>query len=597
MLVYMFINKNMKNIKILFAAISCLSVASCGFLEPETDNTRDEGVLDEVAYFCGPLNAVYDDLPTLFDLSMDAMTDNAVIRNMSGSYFNCGVGSLSPNDNPIGMWARGYKNIRNINIFMKRMILDESTEYKTPVRFFTFNSETDYKNNLNMFWRLKGEAYILRAYWLAELLRNYGGLGENGEMLGVPLVGDRILEVGKDDLNIPRATYEECVKAIIADCDSAVVACRLPDKYTGEDPVYGKSIRQHVSGAAAKAIKARVLLYAASPAFNPAGDVRKWEAAAIAAGDAIKAITGNAPLDQKLFSSRDEYYFTQTDNIDWKNYDVIMKGRVKKGNSEFEKSHFPPQLYGNASINVTQNFVDAFPDADGYPIAESGSYNPQDPYANRDARLGLFVGHNGGKIGNYTLNTVEGGADAFDPILLTSRSNYYLKKALRMSVVLTPGHSTATPRVNILYGLPELLLNYAEAANMAWGVASDPKGYGFTAKDALNLIVTRDNAKTGNRYLQNVIGADNVKFNDYVRLQRRIEMCFEGHYYYDLRRWYAADGNWQDKLNVEIFGISISSDMDYNPVRLEKRLFASPYQPIPYSETLSAGLVQNKGWR
>lgn len=585
----------MKTIKIVLFTACLLITYSCSFLDPETDNTRDASILDEVAYFCGPLNSVYSNLPTLFENNMDAMTDNAVIRDMSGDWYRCSIGALSPNMNPMELWTEGYANIRSLNIFLDRMRLDDNIPYKTPIRFFPFTSEDDYQSNLNMFWRLKGEAYALRAYWMFELLKNYGGVTGDNQIMGIPLVGDNVLNVS-DNLMIPRASFQDCIKAIIDDCDSAIVSCRLPDLYKGTDVVYGNAFRDHISGAAAKAIKAKALLYAASPAYNLENNIDAWSQAAIASAEAITAVGGiNAVL-----SSREEYYFSQINNKDWKNNDVVFKGKVVTGNSKFETENYPPHLYGKALINVSQNFVDAFPDVNGYPIDAEGSvYNKETPYSDRDPRLAMFVGYDGGKIGSYVLDIAEGGADAYDPLARTSRSGYYLKKTLRESVKLTPGSSTATPRANILIGLPELLLNYAEAANRAWGVSGDPEGFGFTAKDALRRIVTRDNSKTGAKYLDEVIGDDSEKFEDYVRLQRRIELSFEGHYYYDLRRWYAADSDWEKHINVPVYGIEVrdgENGKEYKKVELEKRYFVSPYQPIPYSEIYNAGLIQNKGW-
>ena len=141
-----------------------------------------------------------------------------------------------------------------------------------------------------------------------------------------------------------------------------------------------------------------------------------------------------------------------------------------------------------------------------------------------------------------------------------------------------------------------MLLNYAEAANRAWGVTGDPQALGFNAKQALNRILVRDNAKTGADYLNNVIGTDSGKFEDYVRLQRRIELSFEGHYYYDLRRWYASESNWEDYINVTVNGARISKDNVYTSIPLEKRVYSSPWQPIPFSEIFNAELTQNKGW-
>lgn len=577
--------------RISFTVLAVMAVSSCVFLEPDEDNASDIGILDEAAYFCGPLNSVYDNLPSVFDNSMDAMTDNAVIRDMSGDYYRCGIGAMSPNNNPLDIWTRGYENIRKLNIFLDRMVLDEDSELQTPVRFFPIESDADKQNNLNMFWRLKGEAYALRAYWMLELLKNFAGVDSDGNVLGVPDVRWHIVQSDDTGQRFPRASFDDCIEAIVEDCDSAVYVCKLPDLYNGgTDLTYGNSNRNHISGAAAKAIKARALLYAASPAYNLTDDAGRWELAAKAAAEAINAVGGiNAG-----FSTREEYYFSQIENTDWGNYDLIFKGKVLTWNSDFERDNYPPQMYGNAKINVSQNLVDVFPDIDGYPVGESLQYDPEHPYDNRDPRLALFVGYDGGQIGSYVIDVSYGGKDAYDPLKKTSRSGYYLKKTLRESIVLDPGVATSTSRTNILIGLPELLLNFSEAANRAWGVTGDPEGLGFTAKDALTRIVTRENPDGAN-YLNDVIGSDSDLFDEYVRIQRRIELCFEGHYFYDLRRWHASSSDWEKVLNVPVMGIRYSGSGP-EIIELERRFFESPYQPVPYSEILNAGLVQNKGW-
>lgn len=571
-----------------------LLVSCSDFLEAEQDNTRDEDIFKETAYFTGPLNYAYDQLPRNFNTDMDVLTDNAVLREQSGNYYRASLGALSPNLNPLGTWAADYEIIRTLNVFLSNCVLDGSTKYRTPVRFFTLATETDYINNINYFYRLKGEAYGLRAYYLFDLLRDFGGRSVDGSMLGVPLVGNQIL-ASTDVLDIPRATFEECVKAIVDDCDSALVVGKLPDLYGKEnsgDVVYGSIFRDHISGAAVKALKARVLLYAASPAYNPDHDPAKWEAAAEAAAEAVSAAGG---IDA-AFSAREEYYFKQINNLNWKNYDVILRGRVSFGNNAFEIANFPPMLYGEAQVNVSQNFVDCFPDKDGYPISESVLYDPASPFTGRDARLALFVGYHGSKIGDYPLDIADGGVDAYRPDAKTSRSGYYLKKTLLETIRLTPGSSQGTTRANILFGLPEVFLNFAEAAVEAWGVSGDPQGNGFTAKDALLRIVNRD-AMGQDKYLKNVIGDDRAKFLEYVRLQRRLELAFEGHYYYDLRRWYAGTPDWRNKINVPVYGGRIDKDGSFSTFELETRKYISAYPPIPYSEIYNAGLKQNEGWK
>ncbi len=581
----------MKTIHSILICFAIVSVCSCDFLEPETDNTRESEVLDDPAYFCGPLNSAYNNLPTTFNLEMDALTDNAVIRDYGGEYYTAGVGKLSPSMNPLRCWSANYANIRLLNIFLGRMVLKEDG-YRTPVRFFALNNETDYENNLKMFWRLKGEAYALRAWYYYDLLRNYAGEGEDGKMLGVPLVGMKVLDQ-RQDLDIPRATLSECVKAIVDDCDSAIVIGKLPDLYRGTvDVVYNQSLSPHISGAAAKSIKAKALLLYASPAFNTENDNERWVAAAKAAAEAIKAAGG---IGTKFYSM-EEYYFSKINNTSITQDNVIMKGKWITGDRSLEKANYPPALYGNAVINVSQNLVDSFTDKDGYPIEESVCYDPSKPYDNRDARLDLYIGRDGGAIGKYVIDISEEGAERYNPLAGTSRSGYYLKKALNCNQVIC-GPSNAlkgTPRACVIIGLPELYLMYAEAANEAWGVSGDPEGIGFSAKDALKRILVKNN-KSGDAYLNKVIGSDKERFREYVRNQRRVELCFEGHYYYDLRRWYAASEDWVSKLNVMVNGVE-SAETGYRTISLEKRCFRAAYPPIPYSEVYNAGLVQNKGW-
>ena len=92
---------------------------------------------------------------------------------------------------------------------------------------------------------------------------------------------------------------------------------------------------------------------------------------------------------------------------------VIMKGKWVTGNMALEASNYPSMMYGSATINVSQNLVDAFPDKKGYPISESSVYDPENPYANRDPRLALFVGYNGGKVGKHIIDISEAGEEYY----------------------------------------------------------------------------------------------------------------------------------------------------------------------------------------
>jgi len=578
-----------------------VSATACDdFLEPNTDNTmNEEDVFANAAYFCGPLMTAYDALDDYYNIEMDNLTDNSVNNALSGTYYLCGVGAMRPDNNPLNNWVSAYQQIRRLNQFLSKMVLNDSETLPTPVRFYVIDSEADIQDNLREFYRLLGEAYFLRAYYLSEALKNFGGMSVNGDILGVPLIGDRVLEV-TDDLNLPRAPYAECVDSIIADLDRAIAL--LPVEYTGTDRVTGQSMNGRANGIAAMALKARVLLYAASPANNPTNDKALWEKAAIAAGEAIKAVSGGF---QNL-TTIEQYYFNQLQNLTWNanGRDMFFRSRVTSADRTYENANYPQSMYGSATVNPSQNFVDAFPDATGYPISESTVYSDANPYANRDPRLALYVAYNGSQMGpsNYhTIDSYQGGADYYNPLNKTSRTSYYLKKLLRPGTVsLIPGNLTGTARAYIILGKPELFLTFAEAANEAWGVKQDPKGFGFTAATVLKRIHLRywGNAN-GDKYLDNVIGDDADKFRAYILNERRIELSFEGHYFYDLRRRIGDRST--ATLNTEVYGMEISRNADgafiYERKFLEKKDFLSPYLPVPYMELYNApALVQNYGW-
>jgi len=607
----------MKHIQLFgYSIILLFAFSSCsGMLDPFYDGTLSEDeIFANASNFCGPLNDAYNSLSANFNIDMDNMTDNSVARDLSSNYYLCSTGALRPDNNPVGNWVGSYRQIRHINLFLSKMKLnpDPNAPLPTPVLFYRINTENDRLANVQEFWRLYGEAYFLRAYYYSELLINFGGVTADGQTLGVPLVGDRVLEV-TDDLNIPRATYADCVQAIIADCDTAIKY--LPTQYLspqtfGDDRVYGQAKNGRASGISARALKARVLLFAASPAFNITNDVKKWETAAIAAAEAIKSVVGgfqdlvNSPATSATDDIGNAYYFNQLQNKAWNDNgrDLFFRANVQGNNSAYETSYYPPSMYGSALTNPSQNFVDAFPDKNGYPITAAGTvYDPAKPYENRDPRLALWVAYNGSPMGpgNYhTIETFEGGMDAYSPLKGTSRTGYYLRKLVRPKTVsLIPSNLVGTARTHIILGKPELYLTFAEAANEAWGVLNDPMGYGFTARDVLERILRKYSC--GAQYMNNVIGDDQNLFRDYIHNCRRLDLSFEGFYFYDLRRW-IPNGN-PDALSMDVYGMKIvktgTNTYTYERVLLERKSFKSAYLPIPYSEVYNApAIVQNKGW-
>ncbi len=584
--------------QVLEIVLLAFLISACAdIFEPKFDNLlSEEQVYATAEYFCGPLLNAYSSIPNQFPIDLDKLTDNAVNRTLTGNYYTCGNGALRPDNNPLNNWNDCYNHVRSLNAFIPKLVITPGNALSTPVRFYSISSAQDSIDNVRVLLRVKGESYFLRAYWRSELLKNFAGRSTDGvTVLGYPLVGDTVLDYA-NDLNIPRGLYVDCVNEIINDCDSSIKY--LPLQYRGWDRVTGQNLNDRASGIAALALKARVLLYAASPAFNSENNQEKWVEAAKAAGEAIKAIGGIGTA----LTTYENYYFTRLNDGTFQIRDIIFRTNVQTGNNTLEANNYPIGMYGKASTNVTQNYIDAFPDINGYPIDESPIYSEANPYANRDPRLDMYVAYNGTRLGvdnYYTINSFTGGADAYLPFNNTSRTSYYLKKLLRSANVdLRPGSRANTARARIILGLPELYLNYAEAAARAWGVKSDPEAFGFTAYDVILKIIARYGGKAN--YLNTVIDTDVDKFVAYVLNERRLELSFEGHYFYDLRR--NVVDNDVSTLNVEVYGMEITKNPDntftYTRKLLEKRDFPSPYLPIPYIEIANApAILQNFGWQ
>lgn len=260
-----------------------------------------------------------------------------------------------------------------------------------------------------------------------------------------------------------------------------------------------------------------------------------------------------------------------------------------------EKQNFPPSLYGNGRVNPSQNLVDAFPMADGTPISESADYDPQNPYENRDPRLALYIVYNGSKMSGQTIDTsVEGSNDdainRFDG--RSTRTGYYLRKLLVEDVNCNPSNSTGQPHIKPWMRYTEFFLGYAEAANEAWGPTGTGSN-GFSAYDVIKAIRQRAGIDAADPYLESIKN-DKDKMRELIRNERRIELCFEGFRFWDLRRWKVD----LTKLNEPVKGMRISNN-HYEVINVEERKYQDYmyYGPIPYTEVRNfSALTQNAGW-
>jgi hypothetical protein len=536
----------MKRIFLFLIPIVIAGTSCDGILDPRpnSDLTTDD-VWQHATYGEGLLGEAYSNLNYDYGIGMANFTDNAVPATQGSN--DIALGGWTVENNPIGNWDNYYLSIRYINTFLENA-RDLSYEVGAPEQDSLLRSH-----------RI-GEAYFLRAWYEWKLLQEYAGYVDGDpEPKGFPIV-TTVLEA-EDDVNLSRDSYEDGVAQIEADLDSALA--RLPMKYNGSGDVFGNSNRGRGSGLAALALKSRLHLYAASPAYG-SSDQELWERAAQSAYDAIQEAGGLSNLDS---------YGNFNDFGDFNEY-IWIQPATNAGNN-LEQQYYPPSLFGNGVLNPSQNLVDAFPASDGYPIEQSSEYDSDDPYENRDPRFERFIFHNGEQYNNTFVRTYEGGADAPGGLSRQgTRTGYYLQKHTSRSVQLNPGDETTDIHFKVFLSKKELYLNFAEAANEAWG--PDDSRLGFSAADALGEIRERagidsdpNTAGYQDDYLDDRANAGQDAFRELVHNERRLELSFEGHRFWDIRRW-------NEPLNHTVRGINITASEDGQGERHNVALDSEP---------------------
>ncbi|MDE6395312.1 MAG: RagB/SusD family nutrient uptake outer membrane protein, partial [Duncaniella sp.] len=467
----------------------------------------------------------------------DYATDDAVTSNKNDNFATIATGGWSVTNNPFSVWDRYLNNIQNLNMFLENEPRVTWAEDPEAAELFKM--------------RFIGEAHGLRALYMYYLLRNHSGYTDDGQLMGIIKL-DHYLTSG-EDYNMPRGTFRECVDMILSDLDEA--ESRLPLEFENMNPndpvpapfdavttnpgiynrVMGEYGRQMVSRTITRAIRSRVTLLAASPAFEASGIT--WAEAAEAAGSVLETIGGIPGMDPNGIT-----YYCNTNEIDnlaegQSTKEVFWRANHSDDRSQ-ETDHFPPSLYGNGRMNPTQNLVDAFPMANGYPISDSRSgYNENNPYSGRDKRFAAYIIYNGATEGvsNTVINTGSDAttADGLNKRETSTRTGYYMKKRLRMDVVCNPSGAQNKRHITPRFRYTEFFLNYAEAANEAWGPKVAGGKYSYSAYDVIKAIRSRAGI-SDTKYLDEC-AADKAKMRELIRNERRIELCFEGHRFWDLR--------------------------------------------------------------
>lgn len=516
--------------------------------------------------------------------SMIAVASDEAVPNVAGLpvevLYN---GTLSPSTgNPDGTWGHNYRYIRSINIGLENIdMMPESDAYLREI--------------------YRAELRFLRAFAYFELTKRYGG---------VPII-ETVL-TPDDDLNIPRNTLEECITYIVDELDKAIPELLPPEETTQNE--LGR-----ISQGAAMALKARVLLYAASPLFNGPGydgsgdklisygtaDSKRWEAAAEAAADVIKlgfyslhapnTITNAQSDDDVLLNGENNYrsfFYTLQGNRE-----IVLSRNSPMGNAVEKKNAPVGYTNGEGTTNPSQQMVDAYGMLNGNSINDP-SYNPNDPYQNRDPRFYASIFYNGMPWLGRFVETYVGGVDNPTGAANGTRTGYYLSKFMNPSVAIS-GNEGSTAHSFPLIRYAEVLLNYAEAVNETSGPDADPHGTGITARDAVEMVRKRVLRPADAA----IDAADKNEMRDAIRAERRVELAFEDHRHLDVKRWMIAE----ETLGQNLSGMRISAneagsaftEYTINSVVAGSALGANPVENIHDGDTgtrWSSWNVLNTAW-
>jgi hypothetical protein len=556
------------------AVLLAVGLTACNddFLDTQMDTQpTPETIVTTRTSLYGFANAFYVPLSSAISFTaldnsfFDAATDDAqqTLSYAQGVIpFNQGTISESNPSSEVARYYNFYEGIRAANFF-----LDYSKSWKKMItqNRDTVTDVTNYERDKLFISSYRGEAHIARAFYYAQLIKRYGG---------VPII-EKTYQQSEGNTNIPKSSYEDVVEYIVSEIDKykdSVVVNWKTNGYQDQDGRFSKG--------SALAIKARVLLYAASPLHNPTNDPAKWIRAAVAA----REVMTTAGLNYSLHTGGYGNYFQENNSLS--SPETILAIRRAPSN-DLERANYPITTPGGSSgVTPSHNLVAEY--------ELKGVADPKDMYKNRDPRLAETVVTNGSNWNGRIIDESLGGTDDMSKSN-TSITGYYLKKFLSPNLDLI---NNATKQHQwVAYRYAEVLLNYAEAMNEVYG----PDGVGanpiltMTARQALNMI--RNRTGVGMPAVT-VSGAD---FTKAIKHERRIELAFEDHRYWDLLRWKTAE----TILNQPIKGVKVTKNPDgtfnYTVKDVATRMFTAPRMyllPFPRAEVvLSKGTItQNPGY-
>lgn len=562
-------------LKYIFA-IAMLSVlaTSCVDLDYTEVTTNDEEwIYKSPVYGIQRLvTSVYAHIPNGFDRNYEggsgatlaAATDEAECALSNSSVHRFYNGGWSPNNPFSYTWENSYKAIAEANNFLEKLDKIDLSDYA---------NNNDYEAMKNKFELFEYEVRFLRAYFYFELVRAYGD---------VPFTLKTLSNVEANQMS--RTSALTVMDWIVEEMDA--IAEYLPITFTTElNPEVGRATRPMCL-----ALKARTLLYKASPLFNTSNQKEWWLDAAKANYDVIKY---SAMWGIKL---ADYSRIWGAENGDGS--EIIFASKQGALNS-WESYNYPIGVEnGQGGMCPTQTLVDMYEynDATGQTFGErygsSANITRENPYEGLDPRFGMTIVKNGDLWPNYNvtpIETYEGGVNAA-PLINATPTGYYLKKYCDANVNISTNDATTTPHAWVIMRLGEFYLNFAEAMYSYYQNAETPGDFDLTANGAINVLHDRADVQ-----MPHWSGNPSNWLERYKR-ERFIELAFEDHRFWDVRRWKCGT----ELASVKIAKLQKNADGDIILTRAqESRNWDDKYYffPIPFSEVnKNPNLGQNPGW-
>jgi hypothetical protein len=587
----------MKINKYLLGAVAGLALASCDKMDYNEYTAFDHAYIDRnFEYVGGFMTTIYNNLDTDWGNFSGAMfasaTDEAEYSHPGNAIEDFYNGAWSPANPRMTIWNNAWAGITYCN---------ELLDNWQGLKFEEFKLNSDYLPKLNQYNNYKYECRWARAYFYFTLVRQYGDLPFKIHNM-----------TGAEEAALTRTPAGEILNFIDAEC--AAIQDSITRDYTDLGDLATANVETgRANRLAVMALRAQAALYHASPLFNRDNDAQLWYKAA----KACQALVDSCAKDGKKLAST---YNSLWGSDFYSNSDpageIIFARRTAASNS-FETNNFPVGYSGAQGGNCpTQDLVDAYDMTNGKAIDEEGSgYNPQNPYSDRDPRFALTIAHNEDAwpvdIANtsYTaLQIYTGGYHARPRVSYATPTGYYLKKFCNPSQILRSGYSTTSAHGWLTYRLGGAYLDYAEAL-FQWFKSQG----NANAADATNAEFPNSAREMASKTRQRVkmpafaTGLTNEQFWAKYKNERRVELAFEGHRFYDVRRWkedgdkfmnihhmvitpvYAEDGT-----TIESYTYNIEAVTRGNGRWQEKwNLF-----PIAQTEIMKSGgsLTQNPGW-